>query len=82
MMFTTYDSDHDNSAYSCGEYYSCGWWFNDCFVLFITLLYFIILFLLVCQFEWRLLIHSLGVWNSFYYLENDGWVNVASNNEN
>ena len=33
MMFTTYDSDHDNSINSCGEYYSCGWWFNDCFVL-------------------------------------------------
>ena len=52
MMFTTYDSDHDNSSNSCGEYYSCGWWFNDCFVFlfialldFYLLLYCIILFL-------------------------------------
>ena len=52
MMFTTYDSDHDNSTGSCGVYYSSGWWFNDCFVFlfialldFYLLLYCIILFL-------------------------------------
>ena len=87
-MFTTYDSDHDPSAYSCGVYYSCGWWFNDCFVfLFIALLYFYLLLYyiiisIVCQFEWRLRFSRLRVWNSFHYLEDNGRVNVTSNNEN
>lgn len=31
MMFTTCDSDNDNSVENCGCKFSSGWWFNNCF---------------------------------------------------
>ncbi|WAR03813.1 FGL1-like protein [Mya arenaria] len=32
MAFSTYDRDNDRRLYdNCAEFYSGGWWFNDCF---------------------------------------------------
>ena len=31
IMFSTYDQDNDNSAFSCATSHGGAWWFNSCF---------------------------------------------------